>query len=329
MTSKFLKACKKGYLSSVKFLVKKGVDVNVQEGEGLLLACRKGHLYTAKFLYEKGAKTYGAFHNACASGNLNLVEFIYDEGYLKREPKIIDSDYPSGIIEACKHGHFDILEFLISNKVYKYENMGKFGFCLELACKNGNVKIVELLLQIHIFSSDSLERGLKYCILHGHVDVAKFLIGKGVYVYQNVDAFLINSVCRRGHSEMTKYLIENGSEDLYKGAETFIKGAISSANKELVKWLLKRYENVRKKNIVCWIYKKSRKNGFIHFLLRKGFTDFVGITEEELEKYKKLFRIRKVVKQACMKGCLEKFYDPDCVGGKSAKKEISNFLESL
>ena len=336
MTNKFLKACKKGYLSSVKFLVKKGVDVNVQEGEGLLLACKRGNFYVAKFLYEKGVNAFGAFSSACASGNLNLVEFIVEEGYLEKEIKPDWWEYnndPFSLLELFRQGkkeHFEILKFLTERKkaIVKPKNFGTF---LKLVCKKGSFPFIEWLFENYEISEKVIQESLNYAVRHGHVNIVKFLISK-VGDASRIFCFMtIDSVCGHGHFEMVKWLIENkdefGVKKLDRPLEYFVGSSISSSNKNLIRWFLRKYPNINRNEIVCWISEKS----IVPFLLNRGFKIFlpVTITKEELGKYRVINRIRKIMSGIQMKNLMEKFYDPECVGGKIAKSDIFNFLNEF
>jgi ankyrin repeat protein len=71
-------------LKVVKFLVKKGADVNAFDGAPLFKACLYGNFEVVKFLVENGANIHLdddiALRHACVQNRLDIVKYLVEHG---------------------------------------------------------------------------------------------------------------------------------------------------------------------------------------------------------------------------------------------------------
>ncbi|BCS83709.1 ankyrin containing protein [Cotonvirus japonicus] len=77
-------SCEQGRLEIVKFLVKQGTDIHIDDNCAVRWASRNGHLEVVKFLVKKGADIQAnnnlAVQWASRNGHLKVVKFLVKKG---------------------------------------------------------------------------------------------------------------------------------------------------------------------------------------------------------------------------------------------------------
>ena len=221
MTStEFLKICKSGYINNLVEFINNNLDFDYYSycDYGFRLACRVGNLDVVKYMIENfndldiSMYNHMAFRNLCRSKNLESVkyflsrynieilwygnlenivmEYVVENGsidmlkYLVEHfPKTYSHKKYETLILACKNGHINIYEFLLTfhdgecymqNELYFicYCNAGK----IELAEKIYNQH--DLILDIHYYELFTLK-----C---DNIDVAKFLFDKFRHIIDEI-----------------------------------------------------------------------------------------------------------------------------------------------
>jgi len=117
----FVEAAKQGEAVKLEELLLQGVDVNYQESKGaytaLIKACRMQRIECVKTLLANGAQINKASHNGWTA-----------------------------FIEACRVGHQDLAEMLLTTKGLQMNFKNGMGWtALVEACRNGHLHIVKLL----------------------------------------------------------------------------------------------------------------------------------------------------------------------------------------
>ena len=164
----FHAVCLNGHCDVIEQLFYFDVDVNLDSAYGtpLAIACQGGHMQTVKTLVKHGATIYDP------NTNPTLTPFF----------------------QACKHGHLDILTFLIEEEPDVLLVLG--SQLLVEACREGFLEIVVLLVSrdidinggIHPSSSSSisfdasLETPLQAACSQNQVEVVEYLLQEGVEV---------------------------------------------------------------------------------------------------------------------------------------------------
>ncbi|MEW4284584.1 ankyrin repeat domain-containing protein [Priestia koreensis] len=118
-------ATRAGELDMIKFLVKSGMDININEG------------------VPKSAP----IAHAASEGEINIVEYLFDKG------AILDVGDPNRnpLFSATYGGHLDVVKYLIQNGIditvkYTGDTMKDMG-AYEFAIERGQVEIAEYLKQ--------------------------------------------------------------------------------------------------------------------------------------------------------------------------------------
>lgn len=163
-------ACFHGHHEVVEQLFVFGLDVNLNSRHGtpLSVASQGGHLETVKVLVKRHADIY--------------------------DPTLPDTLSP--IFQACKHGHLEVFNYLISEKPEALSELGPR--LLAQACCDGFLGIAIVLLSHNVdvngsvvsmspshacISFDSLlECPLHAALSQGHVEVAEYLLQEGAEV---------------------------------------------------------------------------------------------------------------------------------------------------
>ena len=118
----FHAVCLNGHTDVVEQLFYFDVDVNMDSAYGtpLAVACQGGHLSTVKALIKHGAQifdpntdpTLTPFFQACKHGHLEILTYLIEE-----RPDILLSLGSQLLVEACREGFLEIVVLLISKNI--------------------------------------------------------------------------------------------------------------------------------------------------------------------------------------------------------------------
>ena len=125
MREEILRACRRGDLKKVKFLVEeKGVSIDITDEcqeTLLMIACRTGNVQITGYLLDKGAdiNVYYAYESgknpltyACSKGDLELVKCLVER---LKDINVKDYFRKSPLVRAFENGNLDIAEYLIEH----------------------------------------------------------------------------------------------------------------------------------------------------------------------------------------------------------------------
>lgn len=140
-----LSAAEDGRVDDVKFLVKKGADVNtasLKTGRTpLMRAAENGHMDVVAFLLQKGAQinlksTYSgktALMRATQHGHAQIVRLLMEKGADVNSRSTASGK--TALMRACQHGHYKIAELLLERRAHvnAIDKSGKtaLDYCLE------------------------------------------------------------------------------------------------------------------------------------------------------------------------------------------------------
>ena len=100
-----------GHLVMVEYLIKKGLDFNINKSLALRLSAEHGHLDVVKCLIEKGANIHAennyALRMSALYGHLDVVKYLVKKG------ADIHEWNDDALRMSAKKGHFDVAIFLI------------------------------------------------------------------------------------------------------------------------------------------------------------------------------------------------------------------------
>lgn len=118
----FHAVCLNGHCDVVEQLFYFDVDVNLasEYGTPLAVACQGGHMGTVKTLVKHGAKihdpntitTLTPFFQACKHGHLDILTYLIEE-----EPDALLVLGSQLLVEACREGFLDIVVLLVSKSI--------------------------------------------------------------------------------------------------------------------------------------------------------------------------------------------------------------------
>lgn len=140
-----LSAAEDGRVEDVKFLVKKGADVNIASLKtgrtSLMRAAENGHLDVVAFLLQSGARinlksTYSgktALMRAAQYGHAHIVRLLMEKGADVNARSTASGK--NALIRACQHGHYKIAKLLLERGAHAnaIDKSGKtaLDYCIE------------------------------------------------------------------------------------------------------------------------------------------------------------------------------------------------------
>jgi len=227
----------KGHLDIVKYLIDEGITKN---GRVLLGAASAGKLDIIKYLVEEVGYDVLYRHHTSAyvafkRGNTEVLEYLLTKGCILPDQNIIDmcetgttGSFKAAImakpeldlfiadgiylITAAKHGHVDIVKYLIEAGYTMPARVIKEAF--RKACKYGNLDTMTVLLKI-MAEKNGLNQefnGIAFlqAVNSGSVDKVKFLVKHGMIRTVKLTS---RHLCT-GYTSMVKYLVENDYVEL-------------------------------------------------------------------------------------------------------------------
>ncbi len=215
-------ACHEGYMELIKYAVEQGSDIHILNEYALLCSVDNNQADVVKYLLELGADIH-------VKNNYVLRKAIY-KGYLKILTYAIQYNVNINndiIINACKHGRFSIIEYLIINlnihsdlktkalneairlnyidivKLLLYYGALPDDDSIIYAITNDNIDIIKTLKrQYNIFFSDEM---VNICVIYGNIDVFKYIYNNSKFIHKHV----LELASQNGHLDIVKYLIKN------------------------------------------------------------------------------------------------------------------------
>ncbi|MGL9778991.1 MAG: ankyrin repeat domain-containing protein [Wolbachia sp.] len=246
-------AAKDGDLEAVKYLVRKGADVNDTNEDGwtpLHCAVSEGELEVVRFLISKGANIHAkdntsagkkSIHVAAMEGCTNIVELFLSRGVDVDDP---DTEGRTSLYYAAWKGELDTVEFLVDKgaNVHAKKNGGVKPIH---AATDGHQEIIGFLLSKGASIDDTNEDGwapLHYAANDGWLEVVEFLISKGADVHAQVNDGdqALHIAAQGGHLEVVKFLVGKGANVQAKtnGGNNVVHIAAEHGHKDIVEFFL-------------------------------------------------------------------------------------------
>jgi ankyrin repeat protein len=257
-------------LELIEFLCEKGADANTSKQgiKVLTQAVYKGFTPAVKTLLEYGANptTSDARYTdpslLCASkhGYGEIVELL-----LKYKVKKYVSGNENALAAACRHDQIEVVKILLNKGKFKlnqkkYKLDGHYYHSpLEESCINGNLDCARLLLQAgadpDFAFADPRRAPIYYAAREGHIKIVKLLHKHGAtleYKDRDEETYkkLLNKknplgiACENGHSEVVKYLVDNGANPTtgiaFDGDYTPIDLVPTQGQMEILEYLKKK-----------------------------------------------------------------------------------------
>jgi len=198
-----------GDVDEVKRLIAEGADINAKSDSGwtpLHRAVYEGHESLVELLVTRGADINAQFRLggtplsfAAIKGQKDMVEFLLAKG--------ADINIGTPLVGAAVNGHTAIVELLLAR-----------GADVNLKDKyNGRTALEEAKNKNHTEIVDALLRHGAKVTLHGAVssgdlDVVKRLVSEGVPVDSSDEdgRTPLHIACRHGHGEIARFLVDKG-----------------------------------------------------------------------------------------------------------------------
>lgn len=286
-----------GHIRIIKYLMKKGVNVESRSDSALIYAGRNGHVSVIDFLIKRGASRYdqdGYYDTlkiALMNGHLDVfryfiaekypvcyneaIRFTYDGGFVDVAKKLIDeyclynNDLSNSMIYFAKNGKCDMIEYLLNKSKRIEQYMAKYVSVVLSAISCGCISIIKLFVGkgldvsldnncfIKHASQCAKERTVMYLYENG-ADVSVFRAGD------------LRCATKNGLEDLVKLIIEHGTYDI-KEIDYALIIAMNNGYYNISNYLLDKGADIELLNIPEFIkaYQKGKTGTVKLFLKRK------------------------------------------------------------
>ncbi|MEN8222840.1 MAG: ankyrin repeat domain-containing protein [Acidobacteriota bacterium] len=218
-------AAAKGHLDIVKFLVKNGADVNLEEKSYQLrplnFASRYGHFEVVKFLLDNGADLFArekdnetALSYAVSSSNLDIVKYLVNKGLKVNDMKSIKKVPPVYYAVVGSGENLNIVKYLIS-KGAKVTGKDENGWTmLHRAVWRGKKEMIDLLIAEGISPDSKSSTGitpLHNAASQGNIEAITSLLKHGAdpNCIDNKGNTPLSKAVASGHTKITAILLKH------------------------------------------------------------------------------------------------------------------------
>jgi hypothetical protein len=187
-------AASKGNMTSVKYLLEKGLHPN----EGLGSAALKNQKDVLNILLEKGATDYNkGLIYAALGGHMELLKFFIDKGA---------NFFNGAMYNAINAGNIKMVKYLIE------KGADDFGCGLAAAATAANFEMVKFFMKFEEVNEDYLNMALKNTLSSSKfkINIIEYLIDRGA---TGLEGGLFDS-CYWVKTKAVKYLVERGGMDI-------------------------------------------------------------------------------------------------------------------
>jgi uncharacterized protein len=223
----------------------RGIDINYDEGLYLELATRYNHKVIVKYLVKKGinveARDCYSIHVAIGNGHTWISKFLIEHMLDKRKP--LNAEL---LVRASEYNRLNLLKILIKH-VIKPELC--LDDCLTKAVVNGNITIVKYLLKkFPYITYDTIMTKIHLAAIYGHLRIVKYFIilSSGIKNLNLLVYKALTTACSHDKLNIVFYMMNNypgcfSKEDLNNAYLIACESKSSSS-------LLKELERTKKIN---------------------------------------------------------------------------------
>ncbi|XP_062456481.1 ankyrin repeat and death domain-containing protein 1B [Rhea pennata] len=248
-------AVARNHVSAVDFLLHHKARLDIADQHGLTvihLAAWSGNLDIMRKLVKAGAdqkakneEGMNVLHFAAQNNSVKIVD------YFLRDLHLNDLNKPDGkgkkpFLLASEKGHADMMNCLITLKLFTSEKDKEGNTALHLAAKNGHSEVVEILLkqweEINDLNQNNTS-ALQIAIQNGHLSLVTFLLDKNIDLVPKPEQknSPLHLAVIKNHLPVVKSLLDANHDinSLNHRQETPLHLAADLGNVELVELLLK------------------------------------------------------------------------------------------
>lgn len=229
-------ACvKNNYVEGIKWLIERGVDVNVMDDIGIRLSAEYGYEEIFRILLEYGgdpsSRNNYCLKYSCSMGHENIVRLLIEAG-------VNINDRNSCALTYCaSRGHLNIIKMLMEQNI----NVRHNNLALQAGATNGHIDVVQYLLRnganvngnkggalvgssmrgfdtivkmlLDCGANVGIGSALCFSAREGHIKVVELLIQQSVR-HATLNSAFLRSV-ENGHLAIVTMLLENGANVAY------------------------------------------------------------------------------------------------------------------
>ncbi|AGF85728.1 repeat protein [Moumouvirus goulette] len=190
-------------LSTWKYMVECGLDINWNENEPLKCAIYYGYLEIVKKLI-KCEDNFSAYQKICG----NSLVYAINGGYLDIVKRLTNtlstySDLSYALLHSSSSGNLEIVQFLIESGANIHANN---DIALKTASLNGHLEIVQYLVSIGANINTSKNYAIRWAARRGHLQVVKYLLECGVDICAN-NNYTLRCIIDYGHPKIVEYVM--------------------------------------------------------------------------------------------------------------------------
>jgi ankyrin repeat protein len=184
-------------------------------------------------------KYHATVKEAVKAGNLIGLKYLIEE----RKIPINSKNRYEILRTSARRGHIKILKYLIEHVINHDMDIYADYFALTESATYGRLEAIKYMVEEYGIDMDSMKHALELSAIHGHLQVARYLVGRGINIHFYNDITLL-SCAVNGSLESIKFIVEECGDVNKDRMELALRISAEHGHLKVVEYFVDHVDNI-------------------------------------------------------------------------------------